>query len=290
MATTPGRLSEKDVQAGVVDKEGTGKETAETKSADTSLVDDPEGDEKVDWRTFLRRGVAVVISFGAVATFLGSIWIPSLRVCKETAGGTSFTNTTSCNPWGLTELLPLLLLAAIFVLPDFSELSIVNLVTFKRELNAQKQELDATAARQTALESQVIGQLAQLNSVQNVNVHYVDPARLEEAIQEKSGASQGRTRHTEGETSAYDGARAVAAMDLLAEWELLAERLGLGRPRDRSMLDDEVARFRSIFRDEIDTVRRVRNSVAHNIYVDDSVLQNALNGARELNSILSRMA
>ena len=77
-------------------------------------------------------------------------------------------------------------------------------------------------------------------------------------------------------------------MNLIAEWEQLAERAGLRRPHDRVPLSDEVQRFRSLFRDEIDTVRRVRNSVAHNIYVDDAVLSNALAAARELNSILSR--
>jgi hypothetical protein len=273
MAATPGSPAE---------------ERPQTVQSVKEAADSPATDEKRGSGTLWRRGVAVVIAFGGLAIFLASIWKPEVQVCKETAGGTSYTNTTSCNPWGLSELLPLLLLAAIFVLPDFSELSVFNLVTFKRELKAQKQELDATAARQTALESQVVGQLAQLNSVQSVNVHYVDPAHLSEAIQEKNETGQRYTRRPDRETSVYGGARAAVAMDLLAEWELLAERLGLGRLRDQATLDEEIRGFRLLFRDEIDTVRRVRNSVAHNVYVDDAVLENALAGVRELNSILPR--
>ena len=114
-------------------------------------------------RTIARRVLAVGALLLGCGLAVASNWIDPLRVCETVSGGDPLTVVNVCNPWSEFELVPFLLVGLLFLSPDLSELSVLSLVTLKREVKAQQTELEATAQRQDALEMSL--------SAQIVNIH-----------------------------------------------------------------------------------------------------------------------
>ncbi|GAA4022332.1 hypothetical protein GCM10022247_53200 [Allokutzneria multivorans] len=215
----------------------------------------------------------------AVAAAVSSYWWDTTQICRVSAGGTPFIGLATCNPWGATDLLPPVLLALMLLLPDVSELSVANLVTLKRELKAQKAELRATNAKQEALEAAVAVQNAQ-SITHTTNFYAAVPAsRLPDQIEGKRGFVTQEPVRQLLSTPPQDYAANVTT--LIFEWERLRDGLdpGLVRP-------EVVRHFARVFDDEIQTVRAVRNSVAHGRPVSQEDLVGAIEAARKLNAIL----
>jgi hypothetical protein len=266
---------------------------------ESNQVQSQESSVKKERGTRIRRVVAVSISALGAILMVSSFWIPGMEVCRSSPVGPDLVITEVCNPWTISDLLPFVVVSLLLLLPDVSELSIPHFFTLKRQIEAQKAEIDATEAKQEVLESRI----AHLNAVQtnsqsmeNHNHYY--PARpaseLPEEIAEKVSSTQVNAENgpNSSMSAELDAENAESAMQLIREWEELSEELGLrnrGRANYRSnqeqISDDNSRRFLHTFKEEIDTVRLVRNSLAHGKYVNLKDVNGALAAVRELKRI-----
>lgn len=266
----------------------------------------------------LARYVAVVLAALAALCAVLSYWLPQLQICRSVTGGTNFAAVESCNPWTPSDLIPVALIVLLLVAADYNELSVFNLITLKREVKAQATEIRANGAKVDALDRVFSMQLASLQANQHVetsvhNSYYYSPEagvdvprRVDEKGEDLRGNDKGRPwfrmdRH--GVDSAGGGASgdpadaeyALLAVKLVSEWEKFTAHFGglsklmqLMRSNDDRAVNPADMRFLSIFGDEIDTVRKIRNNVAHSKYVSREDLQGAVDGVVKLNEILSR--
>ncbi|WP_143261466.1 hypothetical protein [Allokutzneria sp. NRRL B-24872] len=229
--------------------------------------------------TGIRRTLAVLIVLAAVAAAVSSYWWELTQICRVSTGGTPFIGLDTCNPWGATDLLPPVLLALLLLLPDLSELSVANLLTLKREVAAQKKEIEATNSKLEAAVAVQTSQSVTTNFYTNVPAAQL-PAQIDG---KRDFVTQEPRRQLLSTPPPKDYATGVTT--LIFEWERLRSRLGpaLTRPDNAP---GTVGHFARVFDDEIQTVRAVRNSVAHSRPVDQADLEGAISAARELNAIL----
>jgi hypothetical protein len=263
------------------------------------------------------------VLFGS-ALAVSSYWLGPLKICRVTAGGSNFISTTACNPWSPTDLIPIFAAALMLLLPDLTELNIFNLFTLKREIKAQRVEIDATKSRQESLEIRVSAQLSSISASQNLEQHnhvtYYSthlatelPKKISEKLAELRSfdAEERDAARPENDESVGASSRstpsildsvlqsssheedptvdnALLTVRLLKIWESLSERLGLNRrvlplpTVPKLSLEYRRGRFIELFKDELDTVRRVRNSVAHGKEVTTDDLRGAVRAAEEL--------
>lgn len=97
-----------------------------------------------------------------------------------------------------------------------------------------------------------------------------------------------------GRTRLEDMSSDTMSMRLLLEWEKLSEYLKMGRVSGNSLgvrhANSTRTLFMSLFKDEIDTVRAVRNSIAHGKKVPQDALEGAYAAAVRLNGIIGTRA
>jgi hypothetical protein len=238
------------------------------------------------------------------ALAIGSYWINPVRICRE----------SECNPWGIVELIPFLVISLLAILPDLSEVTIGSIVSLKRRIDIQQGELDRTAKRQESVEQQIL-QLTSVSTSQQVTQQFFNlPAgsathlpdavnRKRELLEDIPGADDAApiaNRRTylpwipgNSYISDYPPEDARRALRLIEQWEGLDRFVTSRYPFDsdkefgvEKLLKKARRNFSHLFADEIDMVRSVRNSIAHARYVTAEDLKGALEAAEELNRIL----
>lgn len=268
-----------------------------------------EQDPKASKLTIARRTAVVLI---AAATFL--VWGSSQlfgepEICRQelaSVGERPVVNV--CAPMSAESLLGPVLLIAVLLLPDISELAIPNLITLKRRVNEHAVEQGKIRDELARVEQ---NQLA----LQSVNVTvggYVPPdwervrAELEGQLRETKDLVaavrqiQGHVAPFEivSDASVADAERDRLDAELLRLWRPIESVLGLTRAATRPWRRDEVPEltghevealleFERVFRSEIQAVRAVRNAVVHEpdkVTKDD--LREAIEVARSLNEAL----
>jgi len=260
-------------------------------------------------RTIARRVLAVGALLLGCGLAVASNWIDPLRVCETVSGGDPLTVVNVCNPWSEFELVPFLLVGLLFLSPDLSELSVLSLVTLKREVKAQQTELEATAQRQDALEMSLSAQISSLESSQTMtNSVYIlsgSAAQLPEQVREKEDlvrsegfqyrTSRGLRADDKAEGSPLSSQGSAAALQLLKEWEELQPFTDIGQrshrsPRSNYVDTDRIVRWNAVFRDEIARVRAIRNALAHGQPVTSEDIHGALDATRQLRRLLHETA
>lgn len=284
-----------------------------------------ENDSSSSWLPTTRRVIAAILTLASVVVTIASYWWQPLTICRSVNGGSNFVAASNCNPWTPQDLLPVLVVVALLLAPDFTELNIFNVISMKREIKAAKAEGDALRARQEALEFQLSTQINQVSSQQVENHNHFYPSepasKLPEAIREKlhddqaSGppavpvveggerspgrqVKRGRGDGSQGsfrvvlssadvtKENADDAPYEAVALALIDEWEALSRFMG---PRStKAGSDSEIKkrrRFELLFKDELDIVRSVRNNIAHGKRVSREDLVGAYKAALELERI-----
>ncbi|GAB3460599.1 hypothetical protein [Actinophytocola sediminis] len=242
---------------------------------------------------------------GAVLA-IASYWVDPVRICRE----------SECNPWGIVELIPFLVIAILAILPDLSEVTIGSIVSLKRRVEVQEDELDRTVKRQESVEQQIL-QLANVSASQQVTQQFFTlPAgsatRLPDDVLDKKerlfGDLPDVTRAAPGvrerpyppripgmhHVSDYSPEDAQRALQLIEQWEGLDQFVVSRYPTDpgsesgvEQLLRKARRNFSRLFADELDMIRSVRNNIAHARYVATEDLQGALEAAEELHQILT---
>ncbi|WP_156925967.1 hypothetical protein [Glycomyces arizonensis] len=214
-----------------------------------------------------------------------------LRTCSEAVAGNTIREI--CGPVTMVDpriALPILL-GAILILPDMSEVGILGLSLKKRveeaerqvaqfELRILEQELRITSASQSAASAQV-----------NFGG---DLMFTQDAVERsRNGVSEKRRKFLSGEDSGPDWdpspqPNMELVWQLLSNWEFLSEALGLAGYRRafvngaQSKYKNYVSRFRSQFEEELRIVQTARNTVAHARHIPDEELEEAVYLSREL--------
>lgn len=128
----------------------------------------PAGQDSKSWPRRLLDGArytaaAVLVVWGSLSVIPNPIRDVETQCSTATMSSssgqpqvTSSETTTTCNPPGISILLPYILGAAILVLPDFGELAIPGLLTLKRRVAEQENRLDQQEIRQKMLMSSVL--------------------------------------------------------------------------------------------------------------------------------------
>lgn len=247
--------------------------------------------------------VARVIRWGlafAITAGLGSAALRGWIICSDELAQTGSREVVRvCRRPGVTDIdivLPLLAVV-LLLLPDLAEVGLPGGFTLKRTVEQQGAQLDAQAQRQDALERSVqLVQLTQRTSAvaRSGDTIFILPNDVQAAL---SGLGQKERRFEEDAEymvpesprppPVVSRARAQLEAELLrlaAELERdieLAEAPSEAEAADRSSL----LRWRTLFAEEMDVVRAVRNSVAHARPLRDEDLEAAAELARTLVSL-----
>lgn len=257
----------------------------------------------------IRWLIGFLAAFSGAALAIASYWYAPVRICH--------TNS-ECEPWGVVELTPFLVVALLAILPDLSEMSIGNVVSLKRRIDIQQGELDLSTKRHDAVERQVLQLSNNVSTNQQVTQQFFNlPAgsatHLPDAVNKKRELLDGEAHRTdatpngtqannrsplirfpnESYISDYSPEDAITALSLIEQWEELSRFVSAGYLLDNSLytrqdlvLTQARRNFNHLFAEEIDMVRSVRNSIAHAKYVPVDDLRGALAAAQELNQIL----
>jgi hypothetical protein len=245
-------------------------------------------------RTWLKRwprGVATIIL--AIAAYF-SLFAPGTNDCTLTtrtttnADSSAVDETRTCGPItrpGAAEILPLVAIALLFLLSEFSEVSVPGLLSLKREVSKQASTLARQEAKQEELQKWV------LNTIQNqsvnvsnvVDTRYQSPTVIEEQTQGKvQSERQGESGEVElegdqasedqldilkyrllrdyGQISPYVAVATAPSQDSLALRPSAAADIAATISfEQRQALRDWYRHFRR----ELEAVRAVRNSIAH---------------------------
>ncbi|NBH09475.1 hypothetical protein [Amycolatopsis sp. SID8362] len=253
---------------------------------------------------YFRWTLAVVLATGSVALVVASYWYAPLRICRDVTV-VGLPKPVSCSPWALADLLPLLIPSVLLLFPELGELTIMNVFSLKRKTEVQQKEIDATKTRQIDLELRFANQVATLTAAQNLTQNFYntpgDAKKVaEEVDQEEAAGRRGSAAEdyaNRGDPYDAEEQEMLREMDsmiveLLREWDTIDVRvnprrgvLGQLTSRDR----ESIAGFSRRHSRSINTIRAVRNSVAHGQGVPYADLAGALDGAKKLNSLLNSM-
>lgn len=89
----------------------------------------------------MRRGAALVVACAAFVVWTTSHVLAWPRPCRQELAAVGKSPTVEvCGPMGADGLLGAVLLIAVLLLPDVSELAIPNLITLKRRVERQAEE------------------------------------------------------------------------------------------------------------------------------------------------------
>jgi hypothetical protein len=226
-------------------------------------------------RRFVAGAVAVV---GASIVFVG-YFVPAFQVCQQQLASTGDAGVVDiCAPVGLPGLVPIVLVVAVLLWPDLSEVTVTGLFSLRRRIEEQ-------AERQADLEDRLFQvQQATQQATQQTNVlissqaltHLPEQTRQKAELVERAGPAEGEgaSPPIAEERMIPETEAAELGMSLLYLWEQIADvlaliddRRGIRRPRRDRVEDtaelDRIIRWRNIFDREIEIVRAARNSVAH---------------------------
>ncbi|MDQ0379062.1 hypothetical protein [Amycolatopsis thermophila] len=251
----------------------------------------------------LRWSFAIVITFAAVIVAVTSYWYTPLRICRDVINPAAGQAPRSCSPWTSLDLLPALIPSLFLVFPELGELTVMNVFSLKRKAEEQQAEINDTVQRQNDLEFRFLAQVANMNATQTVTQHFYpasDAANLSEQVDDEESAEP--LEFAEEPFGGYlfgwaaddsvdsDLPSTRSAVQLLHEWDKIDIRSNPGREiysrflssAERKKIDD----FRLRHRNTIDTIRLIRNSIAHGRSVPKDDLNGALEAAVKLNRIL----
>lgn len=142
-------------------------------------TEQPGDHEPMRWQTRVRRWAAAVVVLVVVVLWVASRYSHGLFVCRHVAddlGGVS----KICNPPGLEDFVPVLLLLVAFIWPDITELDIRGLGRIVKRLDQTNERQDQIAETQ----DRIAHQLTQVQQVasQRVNVNVADTTALARQI------------------------------------------------------------------------------------------------------------
>ncbi|MFI9006649.1 hypothetical protein ACIGNX_05360 [Actinosynnema sp. NPDC053489] len=271
-----------------------------SEASETTNVEEKPG-KAARFFGFLRRFIAGVAILAGGIMLAASYWHKPLEICRSVAGGNNFTTTSLCNPWTAVDILPFLLVAAAFMLPDLTEFNVFNVISLKREVKEQKKEIEEVEKKRSALEESVNLRMNSLQAnMQSVtsNTYLYPPtpaSKLPEELDEKVQKSK-EEKFTRPVEHAIDKDAALLQATLLREWEKISSYLqesGVFPTRNGKVIEaDQTNRtarlFAQLFRDEIATIQSVRNSIAHAMHVAPEDLKGAVEAAVKLNEIIKR--
>lgn len=250
--------------------------------------------------TWIRRGIALTV----LAFSLGGLLLDKFHTC--TVESTIDKTLTTCVPPTITDasVVAVAVLFLALILPDFDEISAVG-VSMKRRIEAVDRRTDELQSSFALLSAQVSQATANASVVNNLS--YLPPensldkiaARLAAKLENVARTGSSETTVPDGELSHGDGraasnriaaevgpdgtVRALLSQRLIVLWEQLQEILLLG-PRYRPARDSRApaSRMAEEFAEEIATVRRARNSVAHAQAISSHDIKLAVDAAEKL--------
>lgn len=170
----------------------------------------------------------------------------------------------------------------------------MNVFSLKRKAESQQAEINDAVRRQNDLEYRFVSQMTSMNSTQSLTQHFypsADAATLPEQVDsEESGPDVGAGGYFDEESLEDRSSTALASLQLIREWEHIDIRVNPRRELYYQVLSardrENVENFRQRHRYTLETIRLVRNSIAHGRHVSDNDINGALEAAKRLNSIL----
>jgi hypothetical protein len=252
----------------------------------------------------LRWGLALLVAGAALWFFLDAT--ADKVICKDTLTGTKSAPeiVQLCGPPRLLDLTPFVLLIAILLWPDLSEIGITGLVTLKRRLEEQEEkqvvlEDRLSSLHQTFVQTATAIQGQSQASTTNIQVGYApDQDDVRRGIEEK------------GKRSGESGPREEQIVDLAGHAQLMGVFLreyadlepyilatSFRRPPPRwinerlTHLDEGqrrvVEQWHELYSGEIAALRQTRNVVVHDPHtVSEATLRKAVDNTHELARIL----
>lgn len=246
------------------------------------------------WRWLL---IAVVL-----AAMAGVFYRHGANACQETVAPNSSVVET-CRPIAVTDP-PMVaggVLIVLLALPLVAEISLFGF-SLKSRLAKAERELTATAQAQQVLVDRVNDIQLSIGATARADVHFHvgGPTELEQ-LKPKLQADvaayvAGAEISGEPETpiSRLTDADVAQRYELIRRWEQINRHVQVGPSLTAiagyaPLLNDaEADRFKSLFAEELDAVRRVRNSVAHDAPIDPTSVTEALDIAQTLLDVLQR--
>lgn len=266
------------------------------------MTNEPEkpGTETSIW-TKLRRGCAGVLVLLALAAAVLSSWTPwlsSWQVCQQevvTIGDSPVAEV--CRPLAVTDapVLLVVLLSLLLLLPDLKTFKIAGLVEIERHIMEAREEVKDVARQITTLTAN-----SAANAHNEVNFN-IDHRTLSQSGQELDAQAEKVVEEpippvAPAERPNSDPDHLSLLLISLAEDLEGIRRRALGTSRGqrrpewawnvddfgRGDLREHLERWLTVFDDEYEAVRAVRNRVAHDLPVEPEELSRAVNIAGRL--------
>lgn len=286
-------------QPGGSSKRDEGDSRAESGRADAGKPgDSPSKGDRVRWLLALAVGVAAGYYFLDATS--------AQIVCEDVVKGTDAAPRLieACGPPRLIDLAPFVLVIALLVWPDLSELGVTGLVTLRRRVTQQEERQQLLEDRLIEVHQAFMQTAAAVqgqSQASTTNVYYgeyaPDQGDVSRGIAEKQGAERRHPQPAEGGPPAASQTELLGTF--LREYAALEPYIVPSQlrnaprwsPKRLGHLSDEQQRlvedWNERFAGEVRAVRQTRNVAVHEPdTLSDDTLRGAINNTRALKGIL----